>query len=133
MIIIKILKIDVDENDELVGDKELVDLFYDIGAGLCNAQKYAESIKPDSTFDISKVKDNTPRTKIPDMIKEILEESNYRQGYEWQYDNVFISNNSKIEVVEYDLDTEDWCIIKVNGKEMKVNKKYLRKLWELRD
>ena len=130
---IKILKIDVDENDEIVGDKELVDLFLDISAGICNAQKYAESIKPGSTFDMNKIKDYTPRTKIPDMIKEILEESNYRQGYEWQYDKAFMFDKSKIEVVRYNINTSDWCIVKMDGEEKKMTKKGLRELWESRD
>ncbi len=130
---IKILKIDVNENDEIVGDKELVDLFLDIGAGICNAQKYAETIKPDSTFDMSKVRDYKPRTKIPDMIKEILEESNYRQSYEWHYDKSFTFDKIKIEVIRYDINTSDWCIVKIDGEEKKITKKGLRELWESKD
>ena len=82
---------------------------------------------------MSMVRDYKPRTKIPDMIKEILEESNYRQSYEWHYDKSFTFDKIKIEVIRYDINTSDWCIVKIDGEEKKITKKGLRKLWESKD
>lgn len=97
--------------------------------------EYSNNRKPDSdnyTYDMSKVKEYIPKTKIPDIIADVLLESNYKDDYNWKYDNIFIAEGIRVEVIDYSIKTSDWCIIKINGKEIKVSKKYLREIYENR-
>lgn len=102
-------------------------MFEDIGAGICLCQKLADANK--GKYDMSKVKKYKPKTEIPNIIKNILEETDYRKSYEWQYEKKFIYEGDVIEVIKYSIDTGDYCIININGEEMKVRKKYLKELY----
>ena len=107
------------------------DMFSDIGAGICYSQKLTDANK--GTYDLSKVKQYKPKTKIPEIIKEILEESEYRKMYEWEYDKEFVSDGVKIQVIKYDISTSDWCLVLMDSKEVKMTKKNLREWWNNRD
>ena len=107
------------------------DMIMDVAAGICYAQKAWDAQK--GTYDLSKVKVYKPKTKIPQIIQEALEESGYRKFYEWEYDKNFVSDGYEIEVVKYDIQTDDWCIVLFNGEKKKITKRYLRELWEERE
>jgi hypothetical protein len=107
------------------------DLIMDVAAGICYCQKLVDAIK--GKYDLSKVKEYKPKTKIPEIIQEVLNESNYRKSYEWQYDKTFIYDGSEIEVIRYDINTDDWCVVKIDGKEVKITKKNLKNWWEERN
>lgn len=104
------------------------DLFEDTCAGICYSQKMASE-----GYDLSKVKEYKPKTNIPQIIEEILRKSNYRQGYEWDHEKEFTSCGCKIKVLEYGIDTDDWCIIERDGKKVKIAKRALREWWDDRD
>jgi len=108
------------------------DMFSDIGAGICYAQKVDSASMKNSTFDLSKVKQYKPKTEIPQIIQDALSESEYRKEYEWQYDKGFTSDGVKFEVIKYDINTSDWCLVLMDGKEVKMTKKNLREWWEER-
>lgn len=109
---------------------QVYDMFFDIGAGICNTQKFAEAMKENSKFDTSKVKQYQPKTQIPKIIEDVLNESEYWKGYEWQHQKEFMSNGVSYKVVRYDVNTSDWCLVEKNGKEIRISKKYLKELWE---
>jgi len=107
------------------------DMFSDIGAGICYTQKLVDANK--GKYDLSKVKQYKPKTKIPEIIKEILEESEYRKMYEWEYDREFVSGGIKFKVIKYNINTGDWCLVLRDDKEVKMTKKNLREWWESRN
>lgn len=108
------------------------DMFSDVGAGICYQAKLATAAMKNSIFDLSKVKQYKPKTEIPKIIQDALSESEYRKLYEWHYDNEFTSNGVDIKVIKYDISTSDWCLVLMDGKEVKMTKKNLREWWEER-
>ena len=110
--------------------KQTINLFLDIGAGICNSQKLSDS--ENFTYDMLKVKEYKPKTKIPEIISELVRLSNYKDDYNWKGDNKFVSNGMEIELIAYSIKTSDWCIVKMDGIEKKISKKYLRELYENR-
>ena len=110
--------------------KQAIDLFLDVGAGICNSQKLSDS--DNFTYDMSKVKEYKPKTKIPDIISELVRQTNYKDDYNWKCDNKFVSDGVIIEVVAYSIKTSDWCIVNMDGIEKKISKKYFKELYENR-
>lgn len=110
---------------------KVLDLVTDCAAGICYCQKAWDA--QFGTYDLSKVKEYKPKTKLPQIIKEILEESGYRESYNWQYDKKFTSDGIVFEVMKYDIETFEYCFVKMDSKEIKITKKCLREWWEGRD
>jgi len=110
-----------------ISDK-LKDIYTDIGAGICFAQKAWDA--QNGSYNLKKIKQYQYKTSIPNMISDALKESNYRQSYEWQYEREFISDNMKIEVIKYDIETSDWCVVKIDEVEKKISKKWLNQLYQ---
>lgn len=108
--------------------ENIINLFQDIGAGICNMQKLSDAEK--FTYDMSKVKEYKPKTKIPEIISQVLLKSNSKDDYNWKYDKKFVSNGTNIEIITYSIKTCDWCMVSINGKIKKISKKYLRELYE---
>lgn len=110
--------------------KKVLDLVSDIAFGICNSQKLSDSEK--GTYDMSKVKKYTPKTELCNTINNLLIESKYRDAYKWQNDNTFQSIEGKIQVIKYDITTNDKCLIKIDDEETLVLKIYLKDLWDNR-
>ena len=109
------------------------DLFSDISAGICHIQKVIEAQKENGRYDLSKVKKYKPKTNILDIIHNAIDLSNIKKDYEWQFEKEFISDNTNIKILRYDINTSDWCIILMDDREIKISKKFLRELYERRD
>lgn len=124
-----IITYDSDDKDAL----QVINMLYDIAAGICNSQKLDSAMMPNSKFNMSKIKHYQPRTKIPEIIQNALNNSNYRKDYEWQHDTEFISDGIHFKVIKYDITTSDWCLVLMDGREKKMTKKSLREWWEDRD
>ena len=107
-----------------------MDLLSDIGANICYAQKLWDSIG--GTYDLSKVKKYKPKTKLPEIVNRILQESNFRDKYEWDGDKEFQCDLGKIKVLEYGITTSDWCVVDCQGHSRKISKKWLRELYNSR-
>lgn len=114
-------------------DKCILNMFYDIGAAICNVQKLAESMKEDSTYDMSKVNTYENKTNIPQIIEEALKKSKYWEGYDWQYDKNFNSGGIRYHIIRFGINTSDWCIVERDDVQTKMSKKHIRQLWEKRD
>lgn len=110
---------------------KVLDLVTDCAAGICYCQKLSDA--QHGTYDLSKVKAYKPKTKLPQIIKEILEESGYRKSYEWQNEKEFISDGIEFRIIKYDIDTFEYCFVLMDGEEIKITKKCLREWWEGRD
>lgn len=109
--------------------EKVLDLYADVAAGICYSQKLDSAAIENSTFDLSKVKKYIPKTKLPGIIQDILRESGYQKLYDWQHENKFISSGIHIEVLNYSIKTKDYCLVLMDGKEVKMTKVGLREWW----
>lgn len=108
-------------------NKITTDLLLDIGANICYAQKLWDSIG--GTYDLTKVKQYQPKTQLPYLVNEILKQSNFRDKYEWDGEMEFKCDLGNVKILEYGINTSDWCIINCNGEDRKISKKWLRELY----
>lgn len=117
---------------ELKVPKLIADCFYDIGYGITGQQQI--------DYKGTMLKDNKemkyiPKTKIPSIIEssvgKILNE--IHEEYKWKNEMEFRSDNMNVKIIDYPT-YDDGCIIQYdNCKPIKVNKKYLKELYENRD
>ena len=75
--------------------RRVIDLFLDIGAGICYAQKQSDSL--DGSYDLSRVKHYEPKTILPELIQCCLTESNYGESYKWKHDNEFRTDGYRFQ------------------------------------
>ncbi|MFA7664270.1 MAG: hypothetical protein WCY33_05695 [Clostridia bacterium] len=68
-------------------------------------------------------------TEFHKMIQQCLDDSGYRKAYEWQNEKIFVSDNILIEVMDYNINTFDWCIVKMDGEEIRITKRELSELY----
>lgn len=111
--------------------EKVKDLYMDLGWGICNAQKLWDAEK--GTYDMSKVKKYKQKTNLNQIINDALQDSNYRKSYEWEHDSQFVFFGELVELIRYDIQTGDVCMVKINGTDKTITKKYFREIWELRD
>ncbi len=116
-----------------LGVSELIsDMFEDIGLGICGMQTLRNNEMLITTK--KKLKKYKQKTPIPTIIEEILMPvlNDIRLENQWKYENEFVSKETKITLIQWFND--DSCMIKYDDeKEIKVNKKYFRELYESRN
>ena len=111
--------------------RRVIDLFLDIGAGICYAQKQSDSL--DGSYDLSRVKHYEPKTILPELIQCCLTESNYGESYKWKHDNEFRTDGIDFRVMDYNINTGEYCLVIMGGEEVKMTKRCLIEWWESRD
>jgi len=102
--------------------------------GICGSQKLdIQGNMLKNTKKFTKKHSTQYNTYFHKMIQQCLDESGYRESYEWKNEKVFVSGNVLIEVMSYDINTSDWCIVKIDGEEIKITKRELGEWYEKRN
>jgi len=106
----------------------VVDLVMDIAAGICYSQKAWDA--QFGTYDLSKVKEYKQKTELPQIIEDALRDSDYKKAYEWKNDKEFSSDGISFNVVDYSIETFEYCLVEMDGEKVKMTKKCLREWWD---
>jgi len=126
----------LDENDNVTtGIQAIDDLVYDIALGITGNQSLGYGANGDMLKDKSKkIQKLKPKTNLHNIIEDALEKSQYRRAYEWDNERIFkTKDGEQVELIKYDITTGEYCIVKIDGKEMKMTKKWFREWWESRE
>lgn len=107
---------------------KLNNYLYDIALGITGTQ----IINNDRNVTLKQVKNikEQPKTDILNHIHAIVEPAlnQIHKDFSWQYEYSFNTYDGYVNIIEYHY-YGDACIIELDGNRMKVNKKYLKELY----
>ena len=122
---------DKTKNVYSTGFPRVDDLLYDIALGICCNQQLSYDNNITLGSKSKKLQKLKSRTELHNTINNIMEKLGVRKYYEWQHEKVFTSSDGElVEVIKYDITTGDMCLVKVDGKEMRISKRGLRSFYE---